>query len=74
MRGVILKIAPDRRLAGQVTLPAPHVTSLAFGGPDRRTLFVATEANDGAAKIFHFQAPAPGRTAGRARIEGKPPA
>jgi sugar lactone lactonase YvrE len=70
--GVILKIAPDRRLMGQVTLPAPHVTSLAFGGPDRRTLFVSTQAHDGASKIFHFQAPAPGRPAGRARIDGKP--
>jgi sugar lactone lactonase YvrE len=67
--GVILKIGANRRLLGQITFPARHVTSIAFGGPDHRTVFAAAATEDGASKIFHFQSPVPGMPLRRARID-----
>jgi D-xylonolactonase len=67
--GVILKIGENRRLMGQVTFPAKHVTSLAFGGADHRTVFVTAITEDGHSKIFTLQSPVPGTTLRRARIE-----
>ncbi len=51
--GVILKIGENRRLMGQVTLPAKHVTSLAFGGEDYRTVFRQRHHGGGALEDFH---------------------
>jgi len=68
--GVILKIAGNRRLMGQVTFPAKHVTSLAFGGADHRTVFAAAITAEGQSKIFMLQSPSAGRPLHRARIEG----
>jgi D-xylonolactonase len=67
--GVILKIAEDRRLMGQVTFPAKHVTSIAFGGADRRTVFASAIVEDGHSKIFIFQSPVAGAPLRRAKIE-----
>ena len=67
--GVILKIGENRRLMGQVTFPAMHVTSLAFGGPDHRTVFVSAIVEDGHSKIFVLQSPVAGAALQRARIE-----
>jgi D-xylono/L-arabinono-1,4-lactonase len=67
--GVILKIGENRRLMGQVTFPAKHVTSLAFGGADRRTVFIAAIVEDGHSKIFMLQSPVPGAPLYRAKIE-----
>jgi D-xylonolactonase len=67
--GVILKIAGDRRLMGQVTFPAKHVTSLAFGGADYRTVFVSAIVEEGRSKIFMLQSPVAGIPPRRARIE-----
>jgi D-xylonolactonase len=67
--GVILKIGENRRLMGQVTLPARHVTSLAFGGTDNRTVFVSAIGDEGPAKIFTLQSPVAGAVRRRARIE-----
>ena len=67
--GVILKIAEDRRLMGQVTFPAKHVTSLAFGGADHRTVFAAAIVEDGHSKIFMLQSPVAGAPLRRAKIE-----
>jgi sugar lactone lactonase YvrE len=67
--GVILKIAEDRRLMGQVTFPAKHVTSLAFGGADHRTVFVAAIVEDGHSKIFMLESPVAGAPMRRAKIE-----
>ena len=53
--GVILKIGENRRLMGQVTFPAKHVTSLAFGGLDHRTVFVSAITEEGHSKIFTLQ-------------------
>jgi sugar lactone lactonase YvrE len=55
--GVILKIAEDRRLKGQVSFPAKHVTSLAFGGADHRTVFISAIVEDGHSKIERVKAP-----------------
>ena len=44
--GRIDRYTPDGIRIGQVHVPAPHVTSLAFGGPDLTTLFI-TSARDG---------------------------
>jgi sugar lactone lactonase YvrE len=67
--GVILKIGENRRLMGQVTFAAKHVTSLAFGGADRRTVFVAAIVEDGKSKIFMLQSPVAGAALNRAKIE-----
>lgn len=67
--GVILKIGENRRLMGQVTFPARDVTSVAFGGPDYRTVFAATTSEDGNSKIFILQSPVPGMPLRRARID-----
>jgi sugar lactone lactonase YvrE len=67
--GVILKIGENRRLMGQVTFPAKHVTSLAFGGADHRTVFVAAIVEEGKSKIFMLQSPVPGATLRRSKIE-----
>jgi sugar lactone lactonase YvrE len=67
--GVILKMGENRRLMGQVTFPAKHATSLAFGGADRRTVFVAAIVEEGRSKIFMFQSPVPGAALRRSKIE-----
>jgi sugar lactone lactonase YvrE len=67
--GVILKVGENRRLMGQVTLPARHVTSVAFGGADRRTVFVSAITEEGRSKIFTLQAPVAGAPVHRGRIQ-----
>lgn len=67
--GVILKIGENRRLMGQVTFPAKHVTSLAFGGADHRTVFVSGITEDGKSKIFTLQSPVAGAPVYRGRIQ-----
>lgn len=67
--GVILKIGESRRLMGQVTLPAKHVTSVAFGGTDHRTVFVAAIVEEGHSKIFMLQSPVAGMPLRRSQIE-----
>jgi sugar lactone lactonase YvrE len=67
--GVILKIGENRRLLGQVTFPARHVTSLAFGGADHRTVFVSAIVDEGVSKIFMLQSPVAGATLRRSKIE-----
>jgi sugar lactone lactonase YvrE len=71
--GAILKIAADRRLRGQVTFPAPNVTSLVFGGRDHRTVFASVVTAEGGSKIYSFQSPVAGMPLRRARIEGRVP-
>jgi D-xylonolactonase len=69
--GVILKIGENRRLMGQVTFPAKHVTSLAFGGTDHRTVFVTAIVEEGRSKIFMLQSPVAGAILRRSKIERK---
>jgi sugar lactone lactonase YvrE len=68
--GVVLKISPDRRLRGQVTFPAPHVLSLAFGGKENRTVFASVLTAEGASRIYSFQSPVAGARRLRARVTG----
>ena len=67
--GGILKIGENRQLMGQVTFPAQHVSSLAFGGVDRRTVFVAAIVEEGHSKIFMLQSPVAGAILRRSQIE-----
>jgi D-xylono/L-arabinono-1,4-lactonase len=67
--GVILKVGENRRLMGQVTFPAKHVTSLAFGGADHRTVFAAAIVEEGKSKIFMLQSPVAGAPLHRSKIE-----
>ncbi len=69
--GVILKIGANRRLMGQVTFPVKHVTSVIFGGQDRRTVFAAGVTTEGTSKIFMLQSAVPGITPHRARIDAR---
>jgi sugar lactone lactonase YvrE len=45
--GAVLRFGPDGRLRGSLELPAPRVTSCAFGGPDLETLYITTAAGPG---------------------------
>jgi D-xylonolactonase len=38
----VLRISPDGKLLDRVELPVPKVSSVAFGGPERDTLYVTT--------------------------------
>ncbi|MCE0497442.1 MAG: SMP-30/gluconolactonase/LRE family protein [Methylacidiphilales bacterium] len=67
--GGILKIAGDRRLMGQVTFPAKHVTSVVFGGLDHRTVFVSALVEDGLSKIFMLQSPVAGPPMRRVKVD-----
>lgn len=67
--GVILKIGENRRLLGQVTFPARHVTSVAFGRTDHRTVFATAIVEEGRSKVFMLQSPVPGARRQRAKIE-----
>lgn len=67
--GVILKIGENRRLMGQVSFPARHVTSVCFGGADHRTVFVTAVVEEGQSKIFTLQSPVAGAPLRRAKIE-----
>jgi sugar lactone lactonase YvrE len=66
--GVILKIGENRRLRGQVTFPARHVTSIAFGGPDHRTVFAAAITEENQSKIFMLQSAMAGMPLRRSNI------
>lgn len=57
---------PDQR----ITLPFPSVTSLAFGGPDMRTLYVTTAGNEGDGKggLVCLRAPVAGLRAFPSRL------
>lgn len=69
--GVILKIGENRRLMGQISFPARDVTSIAFGGPDHRTVFAAATVEEGRSKIFALQSTVPGMPLRRSRIRAK---
>jgi gluconolactonase len=38
--GKVAVFAPDGTLADEIRIPGGHVTNVAFGGPDRRTLYI----------------------------------
>ena len=71
--GRIDRYAPDGRVIGAVHVPAPHVTSLTFGGRDLSTLFITTArdgldaeelaAAPGSGSLFMAEAGVPGQPA-----------
>lgn len=38
----VIRVSPAGEVVAQVLLPAPHVSSVAFGGPDLRDLYITT--------------------------------
>jgi sugar lactone lactonase YvrE len=63
--GEVVRHAPDGKVVDRIKVPAGQVTSVAFGGPDRKTLFVtsaregldaaALAQDPGAGNLFIFQ-------------------
>jgi sugar lactone lactonase YvrE len=72
--GCVARFTPDGRVAELVRIPADFVTSCAFGGPGRQTLFITTarmdlslndlERQPKAGGIFAFSPDVPGAPAG----------
>ncbi len=58
----LLRYGPDGHLGQALEIPAAHVTSCAFGGPDLGTLYITTAAGPGACggALFACQAGTPG--------------
>uniref|UniRef100_A0A182QX45 Regucalcin n=1 Tax=Anopheles farauti TaxID=69004 RepID=A0A182QX45_9DIPT len=42
----VLKISPDKKILQEIKIPAPQVTSVAFGGPNLDELYVTTAAKE----------------------------
>jgi D-xylono/L-arabinono-1,4-lactonase len=69
----VLRISPEARVTGRVTLPVPRVSSVAFGGPQLDTLYITTaggkpgsETADGT--LYRVPAPTRGQPEFRSRI------
>lgn len=43
--GRLIRYSPDGSIDRHVELPATNITACGFGGPERRTLYVTTAAN-----------------------------
>ena len=52
VEGGLARILPDGSLDGVFPVPGGHVTSLCFGGEDRRDLYVTTAAPDGGQAVM----------------------
>jgi xylono-1,5-lactonase len=61
--GTVVALAPDGTVAARLEVPVPLVTSVAFGGPDRATLFITTgaEGDDDPADAAVYAAAVPYR-------------
>lgn len=76
--GQVIRVAPDGRVAREVKLPIRRPTSVAFGGPDMRTLFItsmsyglskeALAAEPYAGRLFAIDAGVAGRRRDRFRM------
>jgi gluconolactonase len=68
----VARYAPDGRLERKLEVPARAVTSLCFGGPDRRDLYVATADNsehpERRGTLFRTRAPLAGLAVALARV------
>jgi sugar lactone lactonase YvrE len=56
--GVIQRYSKDGQLTGEARLPAAHVTSCAFAGPDLDQLYITTAAGPGSSAGALFTCPA----------------
>jgi xylono-1,5-lactonase len=70
--GAVRGFAPDGTEVGRVEVPARMVTSVCFGGPDRRDMYVVTGDNTADAErggtIYRTRADVPGCTVATARV------
>jgi sugar lactone lactonase YvrE len=70
--GCVTRFTPDGRLDRHVDVPAKIVTSLCFGGPERRDLYVVTADNTGnpalGGTVFRTQVEVPGLSVALARV------
>ncbi|MEM9653958.1 MAG: SMP-30/gluconolactonase/LRE family protein [Actinomycetota bacterium] len=70
--GAVLGLTPEGDLAARIDVPATMVTSLCFGGEDRRDLYIVTADNtedaERAGTIFRTRADVPGLAAPLARV------
>jgi D-xylonolactonase len=70
--GALRGFAPDGTEVGRVEVPARMVTSVCFGGPDRRDLYIVTGDNtadtDRKGSIFRTRAEVPGCAVALARV------
>lgn len=70
--GCVQRFTPEGQLSVRVEVPASFVTSLCFGGADRRTLFVVssdnTEDPDRKGSVFRTRSPYAGAAVHPARI------
>jgi gluconolactonase len=70
--GCVTRFTPDGRLDRHLDVPAKVVTSLCFGGPERRDLYLVTADNTGdpalGGTVFRTQVETPGLSVALARI------
>ena len=70
--GCAARYTPDGKLDRKIDVPAKAVTSLCFGGPDRRDLYVVTADNtedpERKGTIFRTRIDVPGLPAPLARV------
>jgi xylono-1,5-lactonase len=73
----IERYSPDGKLVGQVAFPCANITKLAFGGDDRKTVYVTTawkglteaerQRQPLAGGLFSFRSPVPGQVQARCK-------
>lgn len=70
--GLVRGLDPDGDEVSRIPVPARAVTSLCFGGPDRRDLYIVTADNtddpDRAGTVFRTRAEVPGVEVAKARV------
>ena len=70
--GCVTRFAPDGRLDRHLEVPAKVVTSLCFGGPERRDLYVVTADNTDdptlGGTVFRTRVAVPGLSVSLARV------
>lgn len=66
--GALGLFAPDGSLDRLLEVPAEFVTTVAFGGADRRDLLIGTAGPDGAGALLRGRADVPGRPVPAARV------
>lgn len=67
----VIAFSPEGKVLVRVPIPVPMVTSLCFGGPDMRDLYVFTGSEDSpelGACIFHLRVEVPGMPVPVARV------
>lgn len=74
--GCIVRYAPEGREVSRVEFPVARITSLIFGGPDARDVYVTTAGGEDkaaagphAGALFHFRAEVAGVAEFRSRIQ-----